>query len=216
MGTKILIADDHKMFREGLHAMLDKEIGIDVIGEAENGHDIVQLAHKVNPEVIIMDITMPELNGIEATKQILNDNPSIKIIALSMHKDKSFVCKALSAGAMGYLIKDCAFDELADAIHSITANQIYLSKTIANIVVKDYVQKLEKNKDVSAPYILTTREIEVLQLLAEGQSNKEIAGKLCRSQKTIETHRRQICDKLGLHTVAELTKYAINEGLTSL
>lgn len=216
MSIKILIADDHKMFREGLRSMLEQEPGLEVIGEAKNGREIVHMANELNPEVVIMDITMPELNGIEATKLILNDNPGIKIITLSMHNDKRFITRALSAGAEGYLLKDNAFDELADAIHSITTNQIYLSKTITNTVYKDYITKLDKNIDFTASKVLSAREIEVLQLIAEGKSSKEIADKLCRSQKTIETHRRQIGDKLGLHTVAELTKYAITEGLTSL
>ena len=215
MGTKILLADDHQIIRDGLRTLLEKQANMAVSGEAENGRDAVRLARELEPDVIIMDIAMPDLNGIEATRQVKAEAPEVKIIALSMHSDKRFVTGILQAGASGYLLKDCAFEELAGAIRTVIAGKIYLSPGITGVVVDDYLQQLLKTE--AAPTgALTPREREVLQLLAEGKSTKQIAASLHRSVKTIESHRKQIMDKLSLRTVAELTKYAIREGLTSL
>lgn len=215
MATKILLADDHQIIRDGLRTLLEKQANMAVAGEAENGRDAVRLARELEPDVIIMDIAMPDLNGIEATRQVKAEAPEVKIIALSMHSDKRFVTGILQAGASGYLLKDCAFEELAGAIQTVIAGKIYLSPGVAGVVVDDYLQQLSKT--ATAPTgALTPREREVLQLLAEGKSTKQIAASLYLSVKTIESFRKQIMDKLNLRTVAELTKYAIREGLTSL
>ncbi len=215
MSIRILLADDHKIIREGLRTLLEKEQGMEVVAEAENGRMTVKLAMKLSPQIIIMDVTMPDLNGIEATRQIISDLPGAKVIALSMHSDRRFVTRMLEAGASGYLLKDCAFDELISAIRAVSTNQTYLSPAIASIIVEDYRGYLsKKSSSVSSP--LTAREHEVLQLLAEGKSTKQIASCLHVSGKTVETYRRQIMEKLNIYNIAELTKYAIREGLTSL
>jgi DNA-binding NarL/FixJ family response regulator len=215
MGIKIILADDHKITRQGLRSLLDANPDMEVVAEAQNGRSAVELARQLVPDVIIMDVTMPDLNGVEATRQIIQDNRSIKIIALSMHSDTLFVSEMLKCGASGYLLKDCAFEELERAIRTVTQGKAYLSPSISGIVVEDYLHRLGR-EEVSALQILTDREREVLQLIAEGRSTKEIALRLHISSKTVETHRRQIMNKLDLHTVAELTKYAIRKGLTAL
>jgi len=212
---RILLADDHKIMREGLRSLLEKESDLEVVAEAENGRRAVQLTLKFKPHIVIMDISMPDLNGIEATRQIIGELPDVKIICLSMHSDRRFVAGILKAGASGYLLKDCAFEELVYAVRTVVANRTYLSPAIADIVVEDYLRQLSR-PDSSVSSVLTPREREVLQLLAEGWSTKQIASHLHVSFKTIETHRRQIMDKLGVHSIAELTKYAVREGLTSL
>jgi DNA-binding NarL/FixJ family response regulator len=215
MSIKILLADDHKIMRDGLRTLLEKQPDMTVIGEAENGRHTVEKALKAKPDVVIMDISMPDLNGIEATRQITGANPHIKILALSMHSDKRFVAEILTAGASGYLLKECAADELAAAIRAVMKGEKYLCPGVADVVVKDYVQRLSREKS-SVSHPLTPREREVLQLLAEGKATKQIALKLHLSVKTVETHRRQIMQKLDIHSVAELTKFAVREGLTSL
>ncbi|MBM4289723.1 MAG: response regulator transcription factor [Deltaproteobacteria bacterium] len=215
MSVRIIVADDHKIVREGLVALLHKNPRLQVVGEAEDGRQAVQLAAELHPEVVIIDIGMPHLNGIEATRQIVAEIPGVKVIALSMHSDKRFVKGMLKAGASGYLLKYCASEELLTAIQMVMNNRIYLSNDITGIVVEDYVQKLA-DTDASAFQALTPREREVLQLLAEGQSTRQIADSLHVSIKTIEVHRKQMMDKLGLQSLAELVKYAIREGLTSI
>jgi DNA-binding NarL/FixJ family response regulator len=175
----------------------------------------VKLAQKLKPDVVIMDITMPDLNGIEATYQIMAELPNVKVIALSMHSDRRFVVGMLKAGASGYLLKDCAFDELIHTVHTVVSNRIYLTPGITDIVVDDYLRQMSTTNS-SVTSVLTAREREVLQLLAEGKTTKQIADHLYLSVKTIETHRRQIMLKLDIHSIAELTKYAIREGLTPL
>ena len=213
MKARIIVADDHKILREGLRTMLEKTHGFDVVAEAENGFQTVQAARKHKPEIIIMDITMPDMNGIEATRQILKDLPSTKIIGLSMHSDKKFVTEMIEAGASGYLLKDCAFEELTRAVQTVLSNRLYVSPDIAGEIIKSNNQSV---LDGVRPLILTSKEREVLQLIAEGRSTKEIAGLLNVSVKTIETHRVNIMEKLKVYSVAELTKFAIREGLTSL
>ncbi len=215
MSTRILLADDHKITRQGLRSLLEKQKDIEVVAEAENGREAVRLAAELAPDVIIMDVTMPDLNGVEATRQILSQSSDIKIIALSMHSDALFVTEMLKSGASGYLLKDCAFEELTRAIRTVIDDKTYLSPAISGVVVEDYLHRLSKT-DFSSSEVLTDREREVLQLMAEGSSTKQIALKLHISAKTVETHRRQIMAKLDIHTVAELTKYAIRKGLTSL
>lgn len=215
MGTRIILADDHVIMREGLRALLEKQPGVEVIAEAKNGRTTIELSRELKPDLIIMDIAMPDLNGIEATRQIITESPGVKVIALSMHSDRKFVREMLSAGASGYMLKDSAFEELGKAISTVNDNQTYLSPGVADTVVKDYLGKIVASNSKSS-LVLTSREREVLQLFAEGKTTKEIASLLYVSIKTIETHRRLIMDKLGLNSIAELTKYAIREGLTSL
>ena len=215
MSIRILIADDHEIVREGLRSLLEKQPDMEVIAEAENGRTTVALSRKFKPDVVIMDITMPDLNGIEATRQIVTESTGVKVLALSMHSTRKLVTEMLSAGASGYLLKHSAFEELGRALHTVMGNQIYLSPKIAGVVVDDY-QHCARAKTPSALSTLTNREREVLQLLAEGKSTKKIASSLHVSVSTVESHRKQIMDKLNLHSIAELTKYAISEGLTSL
>ncbi len=211
----MLLADDHKLFRDGLRSMLDGHKGIEIVAEASDGIAVTKLAGELHPDIILMDVSMPDLNGIEATRKISAEHPTIKIIMLSMHSDRRYITEALRAGARGYLLKDSAFDEVLTAIRDCSSGKIYLSSRIADIVINDYIN-LARNADSSAFAILSAREREVLQLLAEGKSTKEIASQLKVSAKTIESHRKQVMDKLNLHSVAELTKYAIREGLTQL
>lgn len=215
MSIRILLADDHKITRQGLRSLLEKQQDMEVVAEAENGRIAVRLAAEMAPDVVIMDVTMPDLNGVEATRQIVETSPDIKVIALSMHSDATFVTEMLKSGAAGYLLKDCAFEELARAIRTVINDKTYLSPSISGVVVEDYIHRISKT-EFSGFDVLTDREREVLQLIAEGSSTKQIAIKLHISIKTVETHRRQIMSKLGIHTIAELTKYAIRKGLTSL
>jgi DNA-binding NarL/FixJ family response regulator len=215
MRTKILLADDHKIVRDGLRALIEKEQNMEVVAEACDGRTTVQKAKEFMPHIIIMDIAMPDLNGIEATSQIIKDVPSARIIALSMHSDRRFVMKMLESGAVGYLLKDSAFEELSIAIKTVLAGKTYLSPAIAGVVVEDAMRRsTQKVSRTTAE--LTPREREVLQLLAEGRTTKRIASQLNVSVKTVETHRRQVMEKLDIHSVAELTKWAVREGLTSL
>ncbi len=216
MSIKVILADDHKIMREGLRSLLEKEPDIEVVAEAENGRTAVQQVQELSPDIVIMDVSMQDLNGIEATRQIIARYPDVKVLALSMHSDKTYVAGILSAGASGYLLKDSAFDELAEALRVVISGQFYLSSRVAGIVTKDYVRQLSAASDSSARSILTAREREVLQLLAEGKSKKQVALQLNMSVKTVETHRQKIMEKLDIYSIAELTKYAIREGLTSL
>ena len=212
MGIKIIIADDHKIMRDGLRTLLEHEPDMEVIAEADNGRSIVQLSHKLKPDVVIMDISMPELNGFEATRQIVQKNPAVKVVALSMHADKRFVAGMFEAGAKSFLLKDSAFSQLSEAIRNVYSGKTYLGDYISDVVVKDYVNFLSRKE----PDMLTSREKEILQLLAEGKTTKETAAALRISAKTIETHRQHIMEKLNIFSVAGLTKYAIREGITSL
>ena len=215
MRIKIILADDHKIIREGLRSLLEKQDDMEVIAEADNGLKTVNLVQKLHPDVVIMDIGMPEMNGIDATTKITTEFKGVQVIALSMHSDRRFVMQMLKAGAAGYLLKDSAFEELVTAIHTVIRRQHYLSQRITDVVVYEYLQNLPKN-ETNVFTVLTPREREVLQLIAEGKGTKKIAIALNVSVKTIETHRQQIMDKLNIHSVAELTKYAIREGITSL
>lgn len=215
MSIRIILADDHTIVRSGLRSMIDKEADIQVVAEADNGRATVRSALELAPDVVIMDIAMPELNGIEATRQIVAALPGTKVIALSMHADKRYVMEMLKAGASGYLLKDNAYEELASAIRTVLGNRTYLSQQVADVVIGDYVQ-LARMADGSAFSLLSVREREVLQLLAEGNSTAQIADRLCISVKTVETYRQHIMEKLNIRSIAELTKYAIREGLTTL
>lgn len=216
MSIRLLIADDHKLMRDGLRALLEKEPDLSVVGETDNGVATVNMVKKLNPHVVVMDVSMPDLNGIEATRKILADNNNIKIVALSGHTDESFVREMLTAGASAYLLKHAAGEELMRAIRTIMKGKTYISPEVAHGVVKAYVELSKPQKENSAFVVLTDREREVLQKTAEGNTTKDIAGSLEISIKTVETHRRNIMEKLQIQSVAELTKYAIRAGLTSL
>jgi DNA-binding NarL/FixJ family response regulator len=211
----VLIADDHRMLRQGLRSLLEKEPDLRVAAEADNGRDAITAAEAGGIDLIIMDIAMPGLNGIEAARKLLTARPNLKIIGLSMHTDRRFVSEMLKAGAVGFVSKDSAFEELVSAIRTVLAGKVYLSPAAAGVVVDDYLRRNAPG-EASAFSALTAREREVLQLMAEGRNTKQIAMDLHVSIKTVETHRRQIMEKLDLYSVAELTKYAIREGLTTL
>ncbi len=212
----ILLAEDHRIMREGLRNLIEKQRpDMEVVAEAADGRTAVQAVRKTRPQVVLMDIAMPGLNGIDATRQIVAEHPDVKVIALSMHADRNFIVEMFKAGAMGYLLKDCAFEELIRAINTVVANKAYLSAKLSDTMIKDYVN-LFPGKNLSVFSALTNREREILQLLAEGKGTREIAAGLNVSTKTVETFRRQIMKKLDIHSVAELTKYAIRAGLTSL
>jgi DNA-binding NarL/FixJ family response regulator len=215
MSIKILLADDHRIFRESLSSLLDQQTDIEIIAQANNGQTAVELAKELLPDVVIMDIGMPDLNGIEATRQILSKGSQIKVIALSMYSDRKFVAEMLKAGARGYLLKDSAAEELIQAIRTVIDEGTYLPPSLTDLVIENYVRNPTK-ADKSVFSALTPREREVLQLMAEGKSTKQIGGNLHISIKTVETHRLNIMEKLDIHSVAELTKYAVREGLTSL
>ena len=215
MNIKVLIVDDHKIMREGLKKLLMNKANINVVGEAENGREALSHTKAFNPNIILMDVLMPELNGIEATKSIIHQFPDIRVIALSSHAGKEYVIGMLGAGASGYLLKDCAFEELVEAIESVYAKHTYLSREIADMVVNEYINK-NPAKSQEKGEELTQRENEVLQLIAEGFSTRQIADQLFVSIKTIESHRQRLMQKLKLFSVPELTKYAIKVGLTAL
>jgi len=215
MTIRIILADDHNVIRSGLRTLLEQQCNAEVVAEASDGRKAVQLTKELSPDIVIMDIGMAEMNGIEATRKITSDQSHVKVLALSMHSDKRFVLTMLKAGASGYLIKNCAVKELKHALNVIMDNHTYLSPSITGLVLDELVTNQENVAILNSP-TLTAREREVLQLLAEGKSTKEIASELKVSISTVETHRRQIMEKLDLFSVAELTKYAIREGLTSL
>jgi two-component system, NarL family, response regulator NreC len=215
MKTRVLIVDDHLIFREGLRSMIEKKPDIEVIGEAENGRKAIELTETLLPDVLIMDIVMPDINGVEATRQISGRHKNIKIIGLSMHEDGRFAAEMLKAGASGFLLKDSAFEELVDAINTVRTDGIYLSSKIKESMLKDYVGLLAKDS-LSSFSTLSSREQEVLRLIAGGKSTKEIASQLGVSVKTVESHRLHIMGKLDTDNMADLVKYAIRAGLTSL
>jgi DNA-binding NarL/FixJ family response regulator len=209
MSLKIFLADDHQIIREGLRAVIEKKTDMKVVGEAGDGRIAVQRVQETMPDIVIMDITMPEMNGIEATRLIIKNSPHIKVIALSMHTDKRFVSEIFKAGACGYVLKESALCELIDAINAIRRGCSYISMDIQKVINK----KLAKHPLYSE---LSDREREVLQLIAEGKSGKQMADCLVISVKTVDSHRQQIMKKLNMHSIPELTKYAVREGLTSL
>ncbi len=212
---QVILADDHRIVREGLVAMLAADPGIEVVGECGNGRDTITMARKLQPDLIVMDVSMPDLNGIDATRRIVEMRNNIKVVALSSHSDERLVKGMLQAGASGYLLKECAGKELILAIRTIRRGKVYVSPEVAGVIVNDYVSMLSGDaKPESA--VLSSREREVLQLIAEGQSTSQIGERLHLSVKTVESHRKRIMDKLGIRNVAGLTKYAIREGITSL
>lgn len=216
MAIRILLADDHKIMREGLRALLEKDEDFEVVAEASNGREALELTRTLKPNIVIMDIEMPDLNGIQATKRINDEFPGVKIIALTVHADKNYLTGMIEAGTSGYLLKDCAAQELVRAVHAVAEGKGYVSPEIAPLLIQHCHELTRPNRGESIRTELTSKEKEVLQLLAEGVGTKEIAARLEQSTKTVERVRAQIMEKLGLFSIAELTKYAIREGITSL
>lgn len=215
MTIGIVLADDHKLFREGVRSLLEQKYDMKVLGEADDGRTAVNLVRELSPQVMIIDVTMPDLNGIDAARRIRAENPSVKVIALSMHAHRGLVREMLRAGAAGYLLKECAFGELVEAIHAVLEGRIFLSAEISQVVVNEYL-KPSRGGEKSSVSLLTPREREILQLIAEGKTNEDVAQVLYMSRRTVEKHRARIMTKLNIHNLAELTKYAIREGLTNL
>ena len=214
MSVRLLLVDDHRMFREALRSIFSRAQDLEVVGEAEDGRRAVEMARELVPDIAVMDIGMQELNGIEATRQIRVQTPGTRVIVLSTHSDQRYVIQALEAGSSGYVLKVCAFDELLNAVRAVAAGKSYLSPDAASVVIQhhSYGAKAVRFSPVAT---LGSREREVLQLLAEGLTSSQIGRRLHVSGRTVETHRRNIMRKLGLHNVAELTKYAVREGITS-
>ncbi|MCE5186785.1 MAG: response regulator transcription factor [Planctomycetaceae bacterium] len=214
MTIKIVLADDHTIVRHALCESIQSQSDMEVIGQAHDGLSAIQLIRQLLPDVVVMDISMPNLNGIEATREIIHDFPDMKSIALSMHSAKKFVAEMFRAGAKGYLLKDCDMDELAEAIRVVCSGNVYLSPSVTGAVVESSI-KAAPQQEPSAFHALTRREREVLQLMAEGKTTKQIGISLHISPKTVEAHRLRVMDKLDIDNIAQLTKYAIQEGLTS-
>jgi DNA-binding NarL/FixJ family response regulator len=215
MTLKILLVDDHTIIREGLRALIEKDPDTVVIGEAANGAEALRLTEELKPDLIVMDMTMPVMNGIDATRSITGKYPAIKVLALSMESDRSFVVEALKAGATGYLLKDSAFAEITEALSTVARGETYLPQRIASLLVKEFLQCIPE--EITPTYEgLTVREREILQLVADGRNTKEIASQLGTSTKTVENQRNAIMHKLNLFSVAELTKYAVRHGLSPL
>ena len=215
MSMKVLLVDDHDVVRSGFRSLLQKQSGIEVVGEASDGREAVHLAKALRPDVIVMDVAMPGLNGVDATRQITHGHPETRVLALSMHPGRRVVTDMLRAGASGYLLKTCALEELIRAVGAVADGRTYLSPDIAGTVVEGYVRQAANEVD-GQPGLLSDRERRVLKLVAEGLTTKAIAANLGVTVKTIEAHRHNIMDKLNLRSVAELTKCAIREGLTPL
>jgi len=209
----VLIADDHGIVRQGLRALLEKSPDVSVVGEASDGREAVRLAAELRPNIVVMDIAMPMLNGVDATSQILSRDPEIKVIILSMHSDESYILRALSAGAKGYLLKDSAEGDILPAVQTVAKGRPYFSPVIASTLLDEYLQTMKKNKVRDSYDLLSEREKEVLQLLAEGKSNKEVASVLNLSPYTIESHRTSLMQKLNLHNTAEIVLYAVRKNI---
>jgi two-component system, NarL family, response regulator NreC len=212
---RILLADDHTIVRKGLRLLLESHHGFQVVAEAANGREAVALAEQHQPDVVVMDVAMPGLNGIEAARQICVKETPSAIVFLSMHSDEGYVLKALKSGARGYLLKDSAEQDLISAVKTVSEGKAFFSPAISKMLVEDYVRQMHERKIEDSYDLLTTREREVLQLLAEGRSNKEVANVLDLSLHTVETHRGNIMQKLNLHSGAEIILYAIRKGVIS-
>jgi len=205
---RILLADDHAVVRQGFRMILNAHSDLEIVGEAGNGREAVELAASLRPDVVVMDVTMPELNGIEATRRLVAENPHIRVVALSMHKDSVYVREILRAGARGYLLKESVADDLVAAVRAVATGEGYLSPAISNAVLDDYRRHVTNPID-----LLSSREREVLQMLAEGKTNKEIAVTLNLSVYTVDAHRGRIMEKLNVHSINELVRFAVRNGL---
>ena len=214
MATKVLLVDDHKIMREGISALLRRYSEFEVVGQAADGRQALEMASQLKPDIIIMDVGMPNLNGVDATKQLLSMNPDLKIMALSTHSDGAVVAKMIKAGAKGYILKESAFEELIEGLNTLQDDRTFLCNKISKVVFSEYVGMVTNSKVTNGDG-LTGREREVLQLVAEGHTTKEIAEILNLSTKTIDSHREHIMQKLGIRNIAGLTKYAIREGMTT-
>jgi len=212
---RVILADDHSVMRRGLRLILEQQEDVEVLGEANDGREAVSMAAALHPDVAVLDITMPNLNGIEAARQISDKQPNIAIVVLSMHADEGYVLRALKAGARGYLLKESPEADFISAIRSVSAGKAFFSPAVSRLLVEDYVRRLQ-DKDIEDSYeLLTPREREILQLIAEGKSNKDVANMLNLSLYTVETHRSNILEKLNLHSVPELILYAVRKGVIS-
>ena len=216
MSLRVLLVEDHTVVRCGIRALLEGSKDVEVVGEAENGREAVEMAHRLNPQVILMDVAMGELNGIDATRQITESQPDMRVLMLSMHKDEQYIFEALKAGARGYVLKSAAVKELLNGIHEVAAGRNYVSPSLSSIVMDDYVRRAKGTRTLSDVDKLTLREREVLQLIAEGKSSAEIASGLYISVRTVESHRHNIMEKLSIHSVAGLTRFAIRHGICAL
>lgn len=215
MNIRVLIADDHGIVREGLRSLIGRQADMEIVGEADDGRKTLALVHKLKPDIVVMDISMPNLNGVDATRQIVREFPKVKVIALSMHSSSIFVADMIKAGASGYILKDCLFDELAEAIRTVNEGGVHLSPGVVSMVVGDYMNRLTGAGGLPLES-LTEREREVLQLIGEGKNTKQIAKILHVSTKAIEANRRKIMEKLNSNSIADLVRWAILGGLTSL
>ncbi len=213
---RILICDDHTILREGIRLLLDSQPDMQVVGESADGHEAIEKARELRPDVILMDIAMPGLNGLEATRQIMRDNPSARVLVLTMYESDEYIAQMLEAGAAGYVLKKVAGSELEYAIRSIQQGGAFLYPSITRRLVEDYLRRVENGEERATFDSLTEREREVLQLVAEGHTNKEIARMLNLSARTVQNHRAHIMEKLGMHDRGELIKYAIQKGIIQL
>jgi two-component system response regulator NreC len=212
---KILLADDHDIVRAGLKSLLERQEDIEIVGEAADGRDLVRMAEKLSPSIVVTDIAMPQLNGIDATAQILRHDPDIKVIILSMYADEEFLVRALTAGVKGYLLKDAVQADLLRAVRAVATGRSFFSPAIAQTLAEDYVRQLQHKGLEDSYELLTEREREILQLIAEGKSNKEVAGVLNVSPYTVETHRTHLMQKLNLHNTAEIVLYAVRKKIVA-
>jgi two-component system, NarL family, response regulator NreC len=210
---RILLADDHTVVRDGLRALVEKQPDMAVVGEAADGRDTIRLAEEQSPDVIIMDIAMPNMNGIEATRRITTSNPRTAVLILSMHQDESYVLRSLKAGAKGYLLKESVRSDIIEAIRAVVHGRSFLTRKVSRILQEDYVREMERRGLEDSYELLTDREREILQLVAEGRTNKEVASLLNISLTTVETHRTHILQKLNLHSIPELILYAVRKGI---
>lgn len=213
--TRVLLADDHELFREGLKSLLSNEIDIEIVGSASDGAAAVELALEHRPDVILMDVTMPNMNGIAATVKILETLPETRVVIISMHNDRRFIAESLKAGAAGYVLKESSTGVMLEAIRTVSRGEIFLSSKACTVLVEDYLRMLG-NEEENGSCPLSERELEVLRLLVKGRNAKQIADTLSISKNTVDTHRRRIMDKLGCDSMAELTRYAIREGFLTL
>lgn len=214
---RVLVVDDHQVVREGFCSLLEKQEDMEVVGQAGNGREAIELTRKLMPSIILMDISMPDMNGIDAASRIHAEFPSAKVIILSIHTNQHYVERALQVGIQGYLLKNCPFEELLTAIRTVAANKVYLSPDIADVVIEGYLHpRQDHNLSAISLDLLTAREREILQLIAEGLTTKEIAQRLNLGDRTIETHRQKLMNKLNISNVAQLIKFAIREGITDV